>query len=112
MDEEIVREFEKDMYAVYGECKNLGYNAHYFYDLLEKRDGLRTAQFLLGSAQPAEGFYILYTLKPKPRLDLSVETLVLIPRYSVLFNEQERKIARDRLADGGYTHDARWDASN
>ena len=42
------------------------------------------------------------TLWERQRLDLTVETLVVDDRFSGLFTEEERGIARKRLADFGY----------
>jgi hypothetical protein len=41
-------------------------------------------------------------LKAEKRLDLSMEALVLDPRYSTLFTAEEIVIARARLVEAGF----------
>lgn len=62
--------------------------------------GLKTAQKLIWAAEVSSGFT---TLWEHQRLDLSVEALVLRPEYFSLFTDEERKIARTRLAEYSYT---------
>lgn len=51
------------------------------------------------AARNATGFGRLGDLN---RLDLSVEFLVLQPKWQSLFTDAERRLARSRLEDGGY----------
>jgi hypothetical protein len=64
---------------------------------------LDTAHLLLAK-DPTDGFTNLWERK---RLDLSVEALVLKPKFVPLFDEVERENARKRLAEYGYK--APWD---
>ena len=67
--------------------------------MVAENGGLKAAQKLLASSEPSSGFTVLWE---HHRLDLSVESLVLRPDYFLLFTEQEREIARVRLAEYGY----------
>ncbi|MDP3442085.1 MAG: hypothetical protein Q8T08_04420, partial [Ignavibacteria bacterium] len=70
--------------------------------MVDERGGLRTAQYLLGTDNPSEGFTKLWE---KGRLDLTVENLVLNPIYQELFSQDELTIARERLIKYGFLHD-------
>lgn len=60
---------------------------------------LETARILLHAAGVSDGYVALWERK---RLDLTVEALVLQGEWHPLFSDQERKIARTRLAEYRY----------
>ncbi len=60
----------------------------------------RTTQKLLATAEPSDGFTELWRFH---RLDLTMENLVLKPKYRPLFSDQEIEIARGRLASYGFS---------
>lgn len=60
----------------------------------------RTTQKLLATAEPSDGFTELWRFH---RLDLTMENLVLKPKYRPLFSDQEIEIARERLASFGFS---------
>lgn len=92
--------FHHEMVGIYETAKKeLHYNASYFIKMVAEHGGVKTAQKLLASSEPSSGFTVLWEHQ---RLDLSVESLVLRPDYLPLFTEQEREIARARLAEYGY----------
>jgi len=62
--------------------------------------GLKTAQKLLATPNPSEGFEVLWELQ---RLDLSMENLVLNPKYRSLFTDEEITTAKERLKAYGFT---------
>lgn len=92
--------FEQAMYDVYYDAKKeCNYNATYFLQMLGQYGGLGTARRLLTSTKITYGFTTLWECG---RLDLSVEAKVLRPEFAPLFAQEERDIARDRLAEYGY----------
>lgn len=76
--------------------KDHGYNAAYYRQLVHQCGGLEAAHRLLQSRDAQAGLFKLWELG---RLDLSMENLVLQPKYASLFTEDELKIARKRLED-------------
>ena len=87
-------DFEKRMYQIYRDAAKVKYFAGYFHGMLQDRGGLATAQHCLGSQ--TDGFTTLWELG---KLDLSVEFVVLQPRWAPLFTDDERATARRRLLD-------------
>jgi hypothetical protein len=93
-------QFHRDMVGIYETAKKeLRYNASYFIQMVAEHGGLKAARKLLAASEPSSGFTVLWE---HHRLDLSVESLVLRPDYYSLFTDQEREIARTRLADYGF----------
>lgn len=78
------------------ECK---YNATRFLQMVVERGGLETARYLLHAPGLSDGFTALWQ---RDRLDLTVEALVIKPRWRTLFTEEELAIAADRLRGLGY----------
>jgi hypothetical protein len=79
------------------ECK---YNATRFLAMVNELGGLKTAQRLLATREPSDGYR---TLWEHGRLDLTVERLVLRKQFRDLFTEEELRVASDRLREYGYT---------
>ena len=80
-------EFNQAMMDVYRTAKEeCGYNATRFLDMLHDHGGIETAHRLLGSTEPQFGFTKLWE---RGRLDITVECLVLNPRFQVLFEDHE-----------------------
>jgi hypothetical protein len=75
------------------------YTATYFVGMLSNYGGLGTAQRLLASSEVSSGFGALYE---RGRLDLTVEALVVQPKFAALFTDDEIEIARQRLDQLGY----------
>ncbi len=91
--------FHRDMLDIYARAaREIGYRPTRFLQLLEEIGGVAAAKRLL-SKPSYEG---LATLWEKGRLDLSMEFLVLLPRYEGLFTEEERRVARQRLFEHGF----------
>ena len=78
-----------------------GYWASYFLRGVRNKGGLTAAQDLLRKAGTSPGFE---RLKAERRLDLSMEAIVIRPKYEGLFTAHEIEIAHHRLADAGYRH--------
>ena len=100
MSSELEARFDEAMMDVYrralSEC---GYNATRFLHMLYEHRGLETARILLRASKVSEGYIALWERK---RLDLTVEAVILTPEWHTLFSEDERQIARVRLAEYGY----------
>ena len=93
-------EFERAMKDVYVRAKaEANYTATYFVGMLSNYGGLGTAQRLLASTEVSTGFAALYE---RGRLDLTVEALVIQPKFASLFTDEEIDIARQRLDQLGY----------
>lgn len=85
------------MVAVYKRAKQeAGYNATRFLQMISEHGGVETARQLLLASGTSDGFTALWQAG---RLDLSVEYHVLLAEFQELFSEEERDIARRRLAD-------------
>jgi TIR domain len=99
-DENLEGAFHKAMVDVYQRAKReAGYHATYFVQMVSDRGGLATARQLLHASSVSEGFTALWERR---RLDLTVEAVVLQERFASLFSDEEREIARTRLAEYGY----------
>lgn len=99
---DIETQFDQAMFDVYRRAKDeAGYNATIFLQMLTDNRGLHTAQTLINSAKPSDGYTALYM---RGRLDLTVEALVIEDeRWHSLFSDEELKRARKRLRDYQYT---------
>ena len=92
-------EFEEAMMSIYTRAlKECGYRATLYHHMLQDHGGLGTAQRLLSASQISYGFASLWEIG---RLDLTVEYLVLEPRWSTLLTTQELDTARERLLAHG-----------
>ena len=94
-------DFHRAMVRLYETAKReLGYNATYFLRMVSDHGGVEAAHRLLATDKPSEGFTTLWSAR---RLDLSVEAHVLDPVYETLFTDDERRTARRRLDQYGFT---------
>lgn len=92
--------FDDAMMDVYLRARNeCGYNATRYLQMLHQHRGVETARILLHASNVSEGYVALWERK---RLDLTVEAVVLAPEWHSLFSDEERDIARRRLAEYGY----------
>ena len=94
---ELEARFESEMvekvYRTTG--RETGYWAAYFLRAVKHDGGVAAAKRLLQKSGVSRG---LAKLGAMNRLDLAMETLVLAPEYQALFTDEERAIARKRLA--------------
>ena len=98
-DQELLRQFDSEMLGVYEAAANeAGYRATRFLQKLQRDGGLETARYLLRQPGVSKGFA---GLRNAGKLHLSMEYLVLRPRYAPLFSDDERSVARDRLLAHG-----------
>ncbi len=98
---ELENDFHKEMLDIYHKAKReeCHYNATRFLQMVANDGGLKTARKLLATSEPSDGFTVLWECG---RLDLTVENLVLQPKYWVLFTNEEIQIARERLEAYGF----------
>ncbi|TCC00586.1 caspase family protein [Micromonospora zingiberis] len=100
-DPKVAAEFHAAMLDGYRRAKKeLNYNAAYFLQMVQQIGGLEAARRLIRASSVSSGFT---TLWEKGRLDLAVEAVVLQDRFTGLFTEEELDIARNRLAEYGYS---------
>ncbi|SHM94734.1 GmrSD restriction endonuclease domain-containing protein [Cryptosporangium aurantiacum] len=93
-------EFHRAMTTIHQQARDeTGYSATYLLAMLAEDGGVETAKRLLASATVSTGFTALWQ---KGRLDLTVEALVLDPRFAGLFTAEELDAARSRLAQFGF----------
>jgi hypothetical protein len=93
-------DFHQKMLGIYTTAKEqCGYNATRFLQMVSNYGSLRTAKQLLATNEPSDGFTVLWG---RGRLDLTVENLVLNPKYQTLFSPDEIAVARERLIAYGY----------
>ena len=94
------QDFDRAMMGVYRSAKaECGYNARLFLRMLHEHGGLGTAKRLLAVDHSQYGFEKLWECG---RLDLTVECLVLGPKYRDLFDAADLDRARKRLRDHGF----------
>jgi hypothetical protein len=93
-------DLEKALYdaliAATKECKKLHYNPTLMLQMIHDSGPLGACQRLLAATTISDGFARLWELH---RLDLTVENIVLQPRFAGLFTDEERLIARRRLEE-------------
>jgi hypothetical protein len=93
--DEVATSFEREMASICRRAeREIGYRPSYLLRMLNERGAVGSAQQLLQPGPLAHGFTSLWERR---RLDLTVESLVLEPRFSCLFSEQELEVARNRL---------------
>lgn len=94
-------QFNQAMFGIYRRAKDEAkYNATIFLQMLTDNGGLRTAQTLINSMKPSDGYTALYL---RGRLDLTVEAVVIEnERWHPLFAAEKLDRARKRLRDYGY----------
>lgn len=97
----VEREFDAAMINIYKRAlKECGYRATRFLQMVTEQGGLKAARALLARADTSEGFAALWELG---RPDLTMESLVLQPKYRGLFTAEELATAQLRLEALGFT---------
>ena len=92
---DLEKQFDEAMINVYRMAKEeCGYNATYFLQMLNEKRGVATAKHLLATDDAQYGFEKLWE---RGRLDITVECLMLRPRFRELFSDEELNQARARL---------------
>jgi hypothetical protein len=99
-ESQLEQQFHEAMLGIYEAAKHLKppYHAPRFRRMVHEHGGRGTANRLLATGEPSEGFTQLF-LRGKENLKLSVEYLVLQNPWRELFTPDQRAIARQRLRD-------------
>jgi hypothetical protein len=93
-------DFDRAVLEIIERCKaELRYHPRYFRVMVNQHGALGATRRLLQAPAVSDGFVSLWE---RNRLDLTVEALVIDPRFADVFTDQERTIAEKRLADFGY----------
>jgi hypothetical protein len=100
---QLAREFTDEMYEGYRYLvRTIGYRAKAFLEMLTMYGGVGSAQRLLQGRDASDGFTRLWEAN---MLEHSVEAAVLKAKYTLLFNDEERDVARRRLELHGFDVD-------
>jgi hypothetical protein len=99
-ESELETRFHEAMLGIYEAAKRLKppYYAPRFLRMVHEHGGKETADRLLATGEPSEGFTQLL-LRGKENLKISVEYLVLQNPWLDLFTTDQLEIARKRLRD-------------
>ena len=101
MSQELMMDnFHLAMLGIYQAAKQLNppYNAPRFLRMVHEHGGKDTADRLLATGNPSEGFTELF-LRGRENLRISVEYLVLQNPWRALFEPEQLAVARKRLLD-------------
>jgi hypothetical protein len=97
---QLAREFTDEMHEGYRYlARTIGYRAKAFLEMLTMHGGVGAAQLLLHGRDASDGFTRLWEAN---MLEHSVEAAVLKAKYTPLFNDEERDVARRRLELHGF----------
>jgi hypothetical protein len=95
----VIARFDAAMLEVYGSAmREVRYPARRFLAMVRGRGGVEAARQLLSKLGVSEGFRRLAEAR---KLNLTMEYQVLQPEFRVLFADEERAVARQRLLDAG-----------
>lgn len=102
MEKDTLSQFDLAMLGIYDAALKLKpiYRATSFLKMVNEHGGKETADRLLATGRPSEGFTELF-LRGKDNLKLSVEYLVLQRPWQTLFSHEQLEIARTRLRQVG-----------
>ena len=97
MTTQVEREFHREMVEGAERLKReIGYNPIRFNQMMAEHGGPEAARQLLTGRDASDGFT---TLWEAGRLEMSVEAAALLPWYEPLFTDDQRAVARRRLAE-------------
>ena len=103
MTNNLEKDFHEAMLNIYDlGLSKYGYRATRFLRMVRKQGGVLAAKQLLSAPGHPEGLTKLWELGG---LKISMEALVLEPRWAPLFTEEELRTARKRLEDLGFNPD-------
>jgi len=101
MSDKVEDQFHRAMIAVYQNAlRDCTQRAAYFLQMVGSQGGVETARKLLQSDDVERGPAAPWECG---RLDLMFEYLILQPTYAELFTDEEKKVARLRLKEYGYS---------
>jgi len=91
--------FHQEMINIYARgLKECGYRASRFLVMVNETGGLQAAKTLINAPGVSDGFAALWE---RGRPDLTVEAIILDPKWKELFTGHELDIARGRLSKVG-----------
>ena len=91
------QEFDAELRRICDQAnREVGYYAARFLQMLQEYGGVETVRRLLPTM--SDGFTALYL---RGRLHLTFEYVMLQPEWRVLFTDDERRLARQRLQECG-----------
>jgi hypothetical protein len=94
----LTKEFDTAMFSIYEKAwSEAHYKATRFLQMLNELGGIETANRLLPTM--SEGFAELWH---RQRLDLTMEALIIQPRWRSLFTPEQLDVAERRLTECGY----------
>ena len=103
MADDLEKAFHEAMLNIYDlGLSKYGYRANRFLRMVVEQGGVLAARQLLHASGYHEGLTRLWELGG---LKISMEALVLEPRWASLFTEEELQTARNRLEDLGFNPD-------
>ena len=98
--EQLKRELWERYISTYNECKKFNYIPRAFLDMVVSNDDIvEVTRRLIHKKGGTDGFA---TLCLNDKMELSVENIILEPRYRVLFNRDDLLAAYNRLKEYGY----------
>lgn len=99
-ESQLEKRFHEAMLGIYDSAKRLKppYPATRFLRMVHEHGGKETADRLLATGDPSEGFTELF-LRGKDNLKISVEYVVLQNPWRELFTDEQLEVARKRLRD-------------
>jgi len=101
MSDSVEDQFHRAMIAVYQNAlRECTQRAAYFLQMVGSQGGVETARQLLQSDDAERGSASLWECG---RPDLMFECLILQPQYAELFTDEEKKTARQRVKEYGYS---------
>ncbi len=100
MSKQLINDFDSAMRNIYyaGLKLNPPYRAKQFLEMLNELGGEKTADYLLSTKMPSEGFTQL-CLRGENGLKICLEYLVLSQPWRGLFTEAQLAVAKKRLTD-------------
>jgi hypothetical protein len=98
--DDLKRELRERYISTYNECKKFGYSPRVFLDMIvSNEDIVEVTRRLIYKEGGTTGFTTLYN---KNKMDLSVERIILEPRYKELFTAEDLRAAYNRLKEYNY----------
>ena len=99
-ESQLETQFHEAMLGIYEAAKRLKppYPATRFLRMVQEHGGRETANRLLATGDPSEGF-TEHFLRGRDKLKISAEYLVLKNPWRELFTDDQRAVARKRLHD-------------
>ncbi|MCX5668912.1 MAG: hypothetical protein NTX89_02160 [Candidatus Omnitrophica bacterium] len=97
--EKLIIEFNQAMLNIYEEAKRkYDYNGLRFLQMIKEHGGLEAAKRIINDTNiKLQGFTELFMRGGQEGLNLTVEALVLDPKWRDLFTDADRKIASERM---------------